>query len=262
MPSPFSNSHPSHPVFLGIAAAIVVFGTAALSGGVLYVRGREALIAEVRSDLRRTAVVAAAAVDTKLHQQLHDPAQEGGPIYEQAVAPLRNILRSSTTIRFIYTCVLKDGNVYFVLDPIPKGDADGDGVEDHSALMDLYDEANPVLRAVLAGGPATTDEEPVTDRWGRTMSGYAPFHDDLGNVVGGVGVDIDIETYEQRLSGMRYAMYLGALLALVCSALVGAVVARFASSLRQARVLAEEHAKVLKAERQTAERAPKMIFWR
>lgn len=234
---------------------MVVFGTAALSGGTLYVRGREALIEEVRSDLRRTAVVAAASIDSKLHQQLTDPAQEDGPAYQQAVAPLRNILRSTTSIRFIYTCVLKDGHVYFVLDPTPKGDADGDGVEDHSFLMDRYDEANPVLRAVLAGGPAATDQEPITDRWGTTISGYAPFHDDLGNTIGGVGVDIDLDTYNKRLGGIFSALGIGALLALACSALIGVVAARSAASLRHARLQAEENAKVLKAERLAAERA-------
>jgi signal transduction histidine kinase/DNA-binding response OmpR family regulator len=255
MASLWSNSSPSQPFLLGLAAAIVVFGTAALSGGTLFVRGRESLIAEVRSDLRRTAVVAAAAIDIGLHRQLTDPAQEDGPIYQQAVTPLRSILRSSTSIRFIYTCVLKEGHVYFVLDPTPRGDADGDGVEDHSFLMDRYDEANPVLRAVLAGGPPATDEEPVTDRWGTTISGYAPFHDDLGNAVGCVGVDIDLDQYEQRLDGMRSAMGLGALLALACSILVGVVVTRSTASLRHARLMAEENAKVLKAERMAAERA-------
>lgn len=255
MASLWSNSHPAQPLILGLAAALVVFGTAALSGGTLFLRGREALIAEVRSDLRRTAVVAAAAIDAGLHRQLTDPAQEKEPLYQQAVAPLRSILRSTTSIRFIYTCILKDGRVYFVLDPTPQGDADGDEVEDHSFLMDPYDEANPVLRSVLAGGPAATDEQPVTDRWGATFSGYAPFHDELGNAVGCVGVDIDLEQFEQRLSGMRSALLLGVLLALACSALVGVVVGRSTASLRQARLLADENAKVLKAERLVAERA-------
>ena len=134
MASLWSNSHPLQPFLLGLAAAIVVFGTAALSGGTLFLRGRESLIAEVRSDLRRTAVVAAAAIDVGLHRQLSEPTQEDGPVYQQAVAPLRNILRSSTSIRFIYTCVLKEGHVYFVLDPTPRGDADDDGVEDLSLI--------------------------------------------------------------------------------------------------------------------------------
>ncbi|HEX3133439.1 MAG TPA: ATP-binding protein, partial [Planctomycetota bacterium] len=255
MASLWSTTHPSQPLILGIAAAVVVFGTAALSGGALYLRAHDALLDEVRSDLRRTAVVAAASIDVGLHRQLTDPAQEDGPLYQQAIAPLRSILRSTTTIRFIYTCILRDGVVYFVLDPTPKGDADGDGVEDHSALMDSYAEANVTLRGVLAGGPVTTDQEPVTDRWGTTISGYAAFHDDLGNTVGAVGVDIDLATVDQRMSGMRSAMWFGTLLALACSVLVGVVVARSASSLRRARLHADENATVLKAERLDAERA-------
>jgi signal transduction histidine kinase/CheY-like chemotaxis protein len=251
----WSTSNPSQPVFLGIAAAVVVFGTAALSGGALYLQAREALIEEVKSDLRRTAVIAAASIDVNLHRQLIDPAMENGPLYQQAIAPLRNILRSTTTIRFIYTCVLRNGVVHFVLDPTPKGDADGDGVEDHSALMDPYSEANAELRGVLAGGPATTDPAPVKDTWGITISGYAPFHDDLGNTVGAVGVDLDLETYHQRLAGMGWALWFGVALALACAGLVGVVVARSTASLQRARLLADENARVLKAERLDAERA-------
>ena len=234
---------------------MVVFGTAALSGGALYLRARDALVEEVRSDLRRTAVIAASAIDTNLHQQLTDPSQEDGPIYRQAITPLRNILRSAPTIRFLYTFILKDGAVYFVLDATPKGDADHDGKEDHSFLMDRYDEDNAVLRSVLEGGPAATDAEPVPDPWGTTLSGYAPFHDDLGHTIGAVGVDIELATFEQRLSGVRSALGLGTLLAIVCSSLVGLVVMRSTASLRRARLLADENAKVSKAERQEAERA-------
>src|ERR1043165_5339933 len=255
MASLWSTSHPSQPIILGLAAAVVVFGTAALSGGALYLRADEALNDEVKSDLRRTAVVAAASIDVSLHRPLTDPAQEAGPLYQQTIAPLRSILRSTTTIRYIYTCILRDGKVYFVLDPTPKGDADGDQVEDHSSLMDLYEEANPVLRRVLAGGAATTDAEPVADRWGTTISGYAPFHDDLGNTMGAVGVDLDLATYHQRLSGMRWALWFGAFLALGCSGLVGLVVARSAASLRRARLHADENARVLKSERFDADRA-------
>lgn len=250
-----SNVHPSHSLFVGIGAALVVFGTAAVSGGTLYVRARDALNEEVRSDLRRTAVVAAASIDVALHQKLTDPAQEDGPEYQQAIAPLRNIRRASTSIKYIYTVILKDDVVYYVLDPTPKGDADKDGKEDHSYVMDRNDTANEVLRGVLAGGPAAAEPEPAIDEWGITMSGYAPFHNDLGHTVGVVGVDIDLVTFDERMSGMRYAMGLGALLALICSALVGVVVTRTTASLRRARLAADDHAKVLKAERQEAERA-------
>lgn len=249
------HASPSHSLIMGIAAALVVFATAAVSGGALYLRARGALNEEVRSDLRRTAVVAAASIDVGLHRKLTDPAQEDGPEYQQAIIPLRNIRRASTSIKYIYTVILKEGLVYYVLDPTPKGDADKDGKEDHSNVMDRVDSVNAVLNGVLTGGPAAADPEPVVDDWGITMSGYAPFHDDLGNTVGVVGVDIDLATFDERMSGMSYAMGLGALLALVCSVLVGVVVTRTTSSLRRARIAADENAKVLKAERQEAERA-------
>jgi signal transduction histidine kinase/CheY-like chemotaxis protein len=245
----------TRPLWIGIGAGVVIFLTAMISGGALYFRAEQALREEVRADLRRAAVIAASSIDGDLHAKITDPTQENGPIYEQAIAPLRNIIRTSVGIRFIYTCILKNGQVYFILDPVLPGDHDGDGVEDHSSVMDVYDEANSVLLSVLKGGPAATDHEPIEDRWGWTFSGYAPFHNKLGQVVGAVGIDIDLATYQERVGIMRSAVLQGGFMAFLCSALVGWLMHRFALSLQRARSAAHSHAESLLAARQEAEQA-------
>ena len=240
---------------MGILAMFMVFATAVISGGALYLRAVHSLEEEVSADLRRTAVVAAAAINGEQHKKLIDPAQEDSDGYNNAIAPLSNMLRSSTSIRFICTYIYKDDAVYFVLDPTPKGDSDGDGIEDHSGLMEPYPEANPELISVLKGGPAITDNEPVVDRWGTTFSGYAPFHDELGQVIGAVSIDLDLITYQERLSGVRNALWLGVTLALTCSMLVGWLVLRFAGSLNRARHAAHHHAENLQKAHAQAEKA-------
>ncbi len=247
----------SRPTIFGFAAMLIVFITAAISGGALYFNAEQALDEEVRTDLRRTAVIAAGVLNGELHQKLTDPAQEKEPIYQEAVAPLRKILQTTSSIRFIYTCILKDDKVYFVLDPTPIGDSDGDGVEDHSFLMEEYTEANEEFLSVLHGGPAMTDKEPTADRWGITFSGYAPFFDQLGNQVGAVGVDIDLITYQNRLQGMQNALWIGAFLAFLSSLLVGYLVMRFGDSLHRARVASLHHAENLQSARNEAEQANK-----
>ncbi len=242
---------------MGVLAMFVVFSTAAISGGALYLQAASSLHEEVSADLRRTAVVVASSIDGELHKKLTDRAQEDSEDYKNAIIPLQNILRSSTSIRFICTYIYKNDQVYFILDPTPKGDSDVDGKEDHSSLMDIYSEANEELISVLKGGPATTDKEPGVDDWGTTFSGYAPFHDSLGQLVGVVGIDIDLQTYQERLSGVRKALWLGVTLAVMCSILVGWVVLRFATSLSRARMLSGQHAENLQKAHDQAEKANK-----
>jgi signal transduction histidine kinase/DNA-binding NarL/FixJ family response regulator len=245
----------ARPLWVGIAAGVIIFLSAAISGITLYLRAEYTLKQEMRADLRRSAVIAASAIDGDVHAQITNPAQENGPLYEQAIAPLRNIMRTSVSIRFIYTCILRDGKVYFVLDPTPRGDNDGDGVEDHSSVMDEYSEANDLFIHVLSGHAADTDQEPVADRWGWSISGYAPIYNKVGAVVGAVGIDLDLDTYQERIAIMRRALWQGGFMAMLCAILVGWLVQRFATSLHRARVASQHHAHSLQVARQEAEQA-------
>lgn len=210
-----------HPLLdaLGVGAACFLVSTVSL--GVLYRQGSEALREEVHSALERTARTAAALVDGDLHRTFVSPGQELTPEYERAVAPLRRILRSRPDLRFVYTMTLFRGTPCIVLDATPAGDADGDGVEDHSPLLQPYETPAPALLDALRHGRAQTDAEPVKDRWGTYLSGYAPVLDSAGRVAGIVGVDLRLDAYESRLAAMRRAAWLGLAAALGPCLLIG-----------------------------------------
>jgi signal transduction histidine kinase/CheY-like chemotaxis protein len=205
----------------GILAGGAVFVAACLSGLTLYLRAKAAFQEEVCAGLVRTAAAAAALVDGDAHETLVSRQQETSDAYRRALVPLQRIQHSDPQIKFIYTCVLRHGQVRFVLDPTPPGDADGDGVEDRSGIMDEYAEASEELRHALREQIPLAESSPTVDRWGTFLSGYAPFTTSDGRFAGVVGVDLTIDRYLERLAGLRQAALIGAGVALLTSLLVG-----------------------------------------
>ena len=162
--------------------------------------------------------------------------QETTPAYFRAVAPLDRVQKASGDIKYVYTCILRQNKVYFILDPTPPGDHNGDGIEEKSHIMQPYPEAAPAMIAALRSGLPQADKEPSRDEWGMLISGYAPIHDSQGNAVGIVGVDLTANRYVARLSSMRRAAQTGLALAIVLALMTGAVV-----FIGQRRLLRAEH---------------------
>ncbi len=202
-----------HAACLGLGATFLVLIITGLSGALLYVRGVRALKEEVRASLIRTATVAAALVDSKTHQSFTTPKQETTAAYFKAIKPLAQVQQADGDIKYIYTCILRQGKVYFVLDPTPPGDHNGDGVDEKSHIMQPYSESPPAMLAALREGRPEADAEPVRDDWGMLISGYAPIRDAAGNSIGIVGVDLAADRYMARLASMRRAAASGAALA-------------------------------------------------
>jgi PAS domain S-box-containing protein len=217
----------------GAASGAAVFGVICVCLIALHWLGLGALRTQVRDSLTQTAVTVAALVDGGRHAEFVSAEQEASPAYREAVVPLRRILHARRDIRFLYTMALVSNRACIVLDATPPGDADHDGVEDHSPLMQPYDGSAPALLDALRTGKAQADPEPVTDRWGTYLSAYAPIRDPAGRQTGVVGVDIRADTYAARLLVMRQALQSCVLLALLLSVLLGAVVWRLRRSARR-----------------------------
>ena len=202
----------------GLIAGLATFVVTSLCLTVLFVEGRRALEGEVRGDLIRTATTVAALVDGDLHRTFTRPEQETSPEYRQAVAPLRKVQGSRKDIRFVYTMVLRDDRPRIVLDATPPGDPN------HSPIMQPYDVPAPELMDALRTGKAQADTDPIKDQWGSYLSGYAPFFDSAGRMVGVVGVDLPGGEYVARLASIRRAFAVGLALAVLVCVLVGLIV--------------------------------------
>lgn len=210
-----------HPVFAGLAVALVVFMVAAVSQYVIYRRAADLLEDVVQGNLKRLARVAASYVDPKLHQTFHSRDQETTDAYRRALEPLRRFQNSDSEISFVYTAVLKGNRATFILDPTEEGDEDGDGIDEKSHIGDAYPEATREMVNALRTGIATADTKPYTDRWGTFISGYAPVTDEKGNAIAIVGVDLSSNRYLRRLAGIHTAYQQGLLISVLLALLSG-----------------------------------------
>ena len=190
------------PLFSGLLAGVVLLLS---TGSILvnfhltrWVQADESM----RSALWRAALGASMAVDPEKHATFTKPDQEATPEYQHEVAKLERIRRGMEgpeRFKFVYSCVLREGKVHFVLDPTPAGDADGDGVDDKSHILQPYPEAARELVHTLFSGRISMLAKPATDRWGTFLSAFAPVIDAQGRTVAAVGVDMELRVYEDNL---------------------------------------------------------------
>jgi two-component system, sensor histidine kinase len=178
----------------------------------------------MRNSLRRAALACALTVDPEVHASLTEAAQQDSPAYLEACDLLQKAMEAMEgpeKFRFVYTCVMRGATVYFILDPTPAGDADGDGVDDKAHLMQPYPEASPELIATLKTGEVTVMKEPLSDQWGTFLSGYAPITDASGKLIAAAGVDMDLAFYQGEIRDILLATLAAALGALVVSLIAG-----------------------------------------
>ena len=140
--------------------------------------------------------------------------------------------------------ILRDGVVHFILDPTPPGDADGDGVEDRSPIMQVYEHPTSKMLAAFETGRATVEDQVYTDPWGTFLSGYAPFFTSDGTLAGVVGLDIAADDYLERLEPIRRATIRAVVTGWFAAFLVGAIiwfVRHFTREINQKRLAALRH---------------------
>ncbi len=221
-PEPHSVSASEyHPLLDGILTSLTVWVITLLSTGLVYVTARHVYVTEFREELLRRATLAAGLVDGDLHGIFRSPEQEDSAQYEQAVAPLRRVMQADPHIRFLYTAALVNDMPHFILDATPPGDLDGDGVEDHSSIMEEYVSPDDEMLVALREGRATVMREPKKDQWGMLLSAYAPMRDQSGQLVGIVGVDLTAEQFWQRLRSIEIAALAAIIPATLLSLLAG-----------------------------------------
>lgn len=161
-----------------------------------------------RNELASLAQIAALQVDPEKHEALTSTDQQDSPSYNEQVSRLDRALELTNKIKFIYTLRQVGNELFFVLDPTPPGDSDGDGVDDKSYLLDPYPEAPAAAKKAIRTGTLQIDSEPTVDRWGTFISAYAPIKKADGTVVGVLGVDRAYEDILAREQEIRHNAWL------------------------------------------------------
>jgi signal transduction histidine kinase len=216
----------------GVTVFVVTLGVLVL----MYFRAKSIVRDEVRDYLVSVASIAASMVDGDLHETFVSPSQEITPEYASAVEPLTRILLASEELRFVYTMRRIDDRYYFVLDGTPWGDADGDGVEDHSPIMQQYADEDVTLQLKQAfdTGLPCSDIRTQADAWGVCLSGYAPIRNSEGELVGVAGVDMSEDRLRHHLTQLMIGFHIGVAFSILLSLLSAALVSFLRRSSRRA----------------------------
>jgi len=201
----YAENYRFYPLTEALLIGSVIFIAIFLTSYFIFYHALEAQKDEIREGLVRTAQAMTTTIDPQLHRTFIHKEQEETEAYQNAIKPFAQILALNEQIKFIYTVILKNNKIYFILDPTPKGDADGDGVEDSVDIMQEYDDPSGLLGEALRTQRTIVTKEPYTDQWGTLFGAYVPFYDNNGNFVGVLGMDITADKYFKRLMPIKRA---------------------------------------------------------
>ncbi len=170
------------------------------SSGVLYFYAQHAVNDDIADYLTGIAAATAKQVDGDQHMKFTSRAQETSSEYIEAISELAEVKIMFPQLKYVYTCILKDGKIHFILDPTPPGILTATGIESKSHIMDVYEDApdNPALMKALISHHPTFNEVPYTDSWGSFISGYAPIYNKKGDFVGVAGIDLDAQEFASK----------------------------------------------------------------
>lgn len=213
-----------------MAAAVVLLITMICNAAVTW-RARDGMVYIIQDDLLDFARTAALFTDGDVHQTLTKSEQQGSPAYMGILNQYRNFLHGNPDLRFVYTNVMKDDHVYFVIDSQfgeeEKSNSDPNLKRTSPAgVMEEYAAATPAMRRALREHIAVAETAPYTDEWGTFFSAYAPFYNSKNEFVGTVGVDINVAAFKRLMVRIWTAFGIGVLLSLTLSLGIFGVVLR------------------------------------
>lgn len=191
-----------------VLMAATVFTVAAVALTINYRAASDLLRAGFRAKLRDLSTIAASQVDPSLTSGLTRPEQMGDPAYRRASEPLVKLRQLVPEIFYAYGLRPTADGLRFTFDTsyYIKNEADSTPV---ARPGELYDEAPEAALVAARTGTTTVSAEPYTDRWGTFQSGFSPFKDSSGRVVGVVGIDLSLARLNQALFPLRRDFLLG-----------------------------------------------------
>ena len=200
----------------------LTFITVVASSLVLYYFARQSVRENLEDYLGSISRALAREVDGDLHSSFTSRAQETSQAYLSELEKVRHIQDIFHNIRYVYTCILKDGDVYFVLDPTPPGQFEN-GIETKAHIMDRYDEAQniPALLEALTTRQNVVSSKPYVDRWGSFVSAYSPIFTRSGEFAGVAAVDVDAKNFAAKLNRIEQAEWLCILIGFAVSLVFG-----------------------------------------
>ena len=176
---------------LSISFALLGILAAGLMLFVMFIIVKNQIRQEISHSIRDIVAVGALQINGDIHAGLKEPEQERSPDYASLQKVLQRIQSAGTDLLYVYTMRYEGGKLVFVVDATTGNN--------HSFLGDIYEDATPEFIKNLAQiNEPMVDQAFTTDRWGVTLSGYAPIYTSVGKVDGFLGIDLDASTVLAR----------------------------------------------------------------
>ncbi len=194
----------------GVITALAIAVAAALAIGVFYLSIRDALLDDLRVQLRSSAETTATLIDPTRHLALTDSAATGSPEYLSLSAPLAGLLRANPDIRFAYSGIVRGDSMFFVLD--------GDRTAER-AYVTQHDRPTAGEFEVTRTARTVVEDRPSETVWGVGIRAYAP-------IPGAGGAYVGVTMNARRYHAAVARMFMSAALALAIAlglALLGGI---------------------------------------
>jgi adenylate cyclase len=216
---------------LGVKIFLLVFGLAFIvsgaTGSYFYFSAKKSMFETIRQELMATAAAFAQTISGDELESLVDPKQMNSATYKEIQEVLWGITQTNDEFFYAYTMRFRDGQVYFVVDS-PPSDDNGDGVIGEDELPAAINEPYSDPPQTLLEGfiHPSADHEPIRDKWGWFISGYAPVFDREGKAVGLLGIDMSVSQVQAKLERIKKAGLLSLFFALGIGLVLTIVVTR------------------------------------
>jgi signal transduction histidine kinase/ActR/RegA family two-component response regulator len=221
-------------VLHGILAGCAILAIASLGLFYTWHAAREGQLRAIQSELLQLARVAATQVDGDAHRTMQSNEQAGSLEHLKLLEPLVVFHKATSDVIYVYTAILKDEQIYFVLGTDYLYRAVKDDLPPES-IMQPYNTPDPALRHALQFHEPAVNDHPVQEALRSYMSAYAPFFDAQGEFVGVVGIDMWVHHFDARLAVIRRAGLTALAAVTVLSLLAGYMTFRLSLTARRAR---------------------------
>lgn len=191
-------------LMLGIMG--IAFLASGATGSYFYWQAKKSMLSSIQEQLKAAAMIGANLIDGAQVEKLQSPEQATSPGYKQLEYLMGDLAQSSSEFLYAYIMRIQDGEVKFVVDSPPSDDdADGEISPDEMPAPIGEPYPNPPQELLQGFVRPAVDDEPWKDKWGWTMSGYAPITTDSGRQVALLGIDMSANRIRDKLAAIQQA---------------------------------------------------------
>ncbi|HOQ24409.1 MAG TPA: ATP-binding protein [Bacillota bacterium] len=223
------RSAPTQELRINLALKVTIFITvsiflvASITAAIILNHNYRTIIRQIKGQLLSAASTTALTLDTEQLLSVRNQGDENSSAYKNLQKHLQNMIAASNgQFKYIYV-IAKVGDSYqYLIDTTPSNPPD------HSPIgMPFNIQAFP--KALAAFGQPVVEDEPSYDPevGGFFQSGYAPILDRQGNVLGIVGVDMDVSVLQQNRAKVIKTAGLTLLASLLLAVLLGIACAHY-----------------------------------